>query len=262
MMRYWICALLALVLTGTTEAKMRTESPTYTSGGVTMRGYLAWDDGVKGKRPAVLVVHDWMGEGPFSRQKAEALAKLGYIGFAVDVYGEGVRPANAGEAAKAAGALKADRSLLRARMKAGLDYLLGNPLVDSKRVGVIGFCFGGTSALELARSGADVAGVVSFHGSLDTPAPADAKNIKGKVLVLHGADDPGVPLKQVLDFNDEMKQAGVDYQIVLYGHAVHAFTNPAAGTDNSRGAAYNEKADRRSWEAMKDFFNEVFKAGK
>jgi dienelactone hydrolase len=176
----------------------------------------------------------------------------------VDLYGKGVHPADAGEAGKLAGALKGNRPLLRDRMKAALDSLRASALVDSRRIAAIGYCFGGTAVLELARSGAEVAGVVTFHGGLDTPTPEDARNIKGKILILHGADDPFSPLSTVMDLNKEMKDAGADYQIVLYSHAVHSFTNPAAGNDNSKGAAYNQNADRRSWQAMKAFLAEVF----
>ena len=251
---------IALVLGGTmSEAKIVSKPIEYSSAGLTMQGTIAWDDASPAQRPGVLVAHDWMGEGPFSRSKAEALAKLGYVALAVDLYGKGVRAENADEAGKLAGALKGDRPLLRARMRAAMDTLLANKMVDAKRVAAIGYCFGGSAVLELARSGADVAGIVTFHGGLDTPTPQDAKNIKGKVLVLHGADDPFSPLPQVIALNQEMKDAGVDYQIVLYSHAVHSFTNPAAGSDNSKGAAYNAEADRRSWEAMKGFFSEIFK---
>jgi dienelactone hydrolase len=155
-----------------------------------------------------------------------------------------------------------DRSLLRARANAGLDVLRKNPMVDPKRIVAIGYCFGGTAVLELARSGADLAGVVSFHGGLATPSPDDAKNIKGKVLVLTGADDPAVKPEQVIAFEDEMSRASVDWHLVSYGNAVHGFTNPANGTDNAKGAAYNEKADKRSWRAMKDFFEEIFGNGR
>ncbi len=144
-------------------------------------------------------------------------------------------------------------------MRAGLDVLTHHELTDPKRIAAIGYCFGGTTVLELARSGADIAGVVSFHGGLGSPAPGDAKNIKAKVLALHGADDRAVPPPEVAAFEDEMRQAGVDWELVAYGGAVHAFTDWNAGNDNSKGAAYNEKADRRSWEAMKQFFSEIFR---
>ena len=145
-------------------------------------------------------------------------------------------------------------------MKAALDYLRTQKSVDPKRIAVMGYCFGGMAALELGRSGAEIAGVLSFHGSLDSPTPADGKNIKAKVLVLHGADDPHVAAGDLAAFEDEMRQGHVDWQLVKYGNAVHSFTNRAAGDDNSKGVAYNEKADRRSWQAMKDFFSEIFAA--
>ena len=149
---------------------------------------------------------------------------------------------------------------MRTRAAAGLEVLRKQPLVDVQRLAAIGYCFGGTTVLELARSGADLAGVVSFHGDLTTPNPEDAKNIKGKILVLHGADDPFVPPAQVAAFEDEMRHANVDWELVKYGDAVHSFTNPGAGNDKSRGAPYNAKADQRSWEAMRTFFNEIFQA--
>ena len=147
---------------------------------------------------------------------------------------------------------------MRERADAGLKVLRAEANADPSRIAAIGYCFGGTTVLELARSGADLRGVVSFHGGLDTPNPEDAKNIKGKVLILHGADDPFAPKEQVLALEDEMRKAGVDYQVHLYGGAVHAFTVPEAGNDPSQGAAYNASADKRSWEAMKQFFNEIF----
>ena len=155
--------------------------------------------------------------------------------------------------------VKGDRPLMRERINAALATLNKNPLVDSARVAAIGYCFGGTTVLELARSGADIAGVVSFHGGLDAPDPMDGKNIKGKVLVCHGADDRASSPQDITAFENEMRQGGVDWQLIKYGGAVHAFTQPMAGNDNSKGAAYNEKADLRSWAAMKQFFAEIFK---
>lgn len=253
-----LTAVLSLILATTAVAGVKTEVVTYTHGDTTLEGFLAWDDAVTGKRPGVLVIHQWMGVTDNERMRAEMLAKLGYIALAVDVYGKGVRPTSTQEAGALAGKYKGDRALLRGRLAAGLAELKRNPKVYPSRIAAIGYCFGGTAALDLARSGADVAGVVSFHGALDTPTPADAKRIRGKVLVLHGADDPWVPSEQVLAFEREMRDAGVDWQLVAYGGAVHAFTQKEAGNDNSRGAAYNERADRRSWEAMRAFFAELF----
>lgn len=241
------------------QAGLRTEVIEYKHGDTVLEGYLAYDDAIQGKRPGVIVVHEWMGHNPYVRMRAEQLAKMGYIGFAIDMYGKGVRAKDSKEAASLAGIYRADRALMRMRANAGLEVLKKHPLTDVKRVAAIGYCFGGGTVLELARSGAEVTGVVSFHGDLETPNPSDAKNIKGKVLVLHGGDDPFVKDDQVVKFEEEMRKAGVDWQIVIYGGAVHSFTNPEAGNDPSRGSAYNEKADRRSWEAMKDFFSEIFK---
>ncbi len=239
---------------------LRTESVEYRQDGTALEGYLAYGDSVKGPRPGVLVVHEWWGINDYIVRRIEQLAELGYIALAADIYGKGSRAKTREEAMKLAGAFRSgtDRALLRSRANAGLDLLKKHPLTDPKRVAAIGYCFGGTAVLELARSGADVAGVVSFHGGLGTPDPADAKNIRGKVLVLTGADDPSAKPDQVIAFEEEMRKAGVDWYLVTYANAVHGFTNPANGTDNSRGAAYNEKADRRSWQAMKDFFGEIF----
>jgi dienelactone hydrolase len=255
--------LIGLLLTaGLAQAELRGKPVAYSQAGTAMEGYLVYDDAVQGKRPGVLVVHDWMGLGDVTRNKADALARMGYIALAADIYGKDVRPKTTDEAAKQATFYKqGDRLLLRSRALAALNTLLHQPQTDPARVAAIGFCFGGTTALELARSGAPLAGVVSFHGALDTPRPEDARQIQGKVLVLHGADDPFEPPEQLAAFEKEMRDAGVDWQMVKYGGAVHAFSIPTAGNDNSKGAAYNARADRRSWQAMKDFFAEIFKQG-
>jgi len=252
----WFALLLAGASVATAE--VRTKVVEYKHGDAVLEGYLAWDDAVKGKRPGVLVVHEWTGLGSYAKMRAEKLAGLGYVAFAIDIYGKGIRPKTPQEAGAQAGIYKSDRQLMRARSLAGLNVLLGNEMCDTKRVAAIGYCFGGTTVLEIARSGADIAGVASFHGALDTPNPGDAKNIKCKVLALHGGDDPYVPRKDVEAFEDEMRVGGVDWQLNVYSGAVHAFTNPEAGDDNSKGAAYNAKADRRSWDAMKLFFVEIF----
>ena len=219
---------------------------------------MAYDDAFKGKRPGVLVAHQWMGLGEYEESRARMLAGMGYVAFALDIYGKGVRPKSRDEAGKMSGMYKNNRPLWRNRARAAVITLRKQPKVDVSRLAIIGYCFGGGTALELARSGADVDGFVSFHGSLDTPTPADAKNIKGKVLVLHGADDPYAPLKQVLALMDEMKAANVNYEVDLYGDTVHSFTERDAGNDNSTGAAYNAQADARSWTRMKSFFSEIF----
>jgi dienelactone hydrolase len=231
----------------------------YTDGDTKLEGILVQETSTDAdKRPSVLICHQWMGLTDYEEMRAEMLAKLGYVVFALDIYGKGVRPADRGEAAQLAGKYKGDRDLLRSRAKAGLNALLGQPNVDPAKVAVIGYCFGGTTALELARSGAEVAGVVSFHGGLSTPDPKDAEQIQAKILALHGAVDPHVPIEEVLAFGKEMEEADVDWQFVSYGGAVHAFTQKHAGDDPSTGVAYDEKADQRSWQAMRSFFDEVF----
>ena len=264
-MRTWIVSLLALALVATTaatatpaHAKVRTKLVEYQDGDATLEGYLAWDDAAKGKRPGVLVVHAWMGLDANARARAEMLAKLGYVAFAADIYGKGVRPKDRDEAAKQAGTYKADRALLRRRVNAGLTALLAQPKVDATRTAAIGYCFGGTTVLELARSGAAVSGVVSFHGGLDSPTPADGKQIRAKVLVLHGAADGFVAPADKAAFEQELTTAKVDWQLVEYGGAVHCFTDRGAGADPSKGCAYDAAADARSWAAMRPFFAELF----
>lgn len=252
-------SLLFLSLTWTAQAAVVTKTIEYRDGNTVMEGFVAYDDALAGRRPGILVVHDWMGFGAFSNNKAVELARLGYTAMAVDIYGKDVRPQNTDQAGQLIGIYKSDRPLLRRRILAAFETIKSEPSVDSSKIAVMGFCFGGTTALELARSGAAIKGVVSFHGGLNTPTPADAKNIKARILALHGADDPFVPVDEVAGFEKEMNDAHIDWQLVKYSGAVHAFTNPAAGNDNSKGAAYNEKADRRSWIAMKDFFEEIFR---
>ena len=258
-MKAFIAILLTLSGALTAAAQIHTELIEYKHGDAVMEGYLAYDTGIKGKRPGVLVVHQWKGLTDYEKTRAEMLAKLGYNVFALDIYGKGVRPQSSQEAGAQAGKYKSNRDLLRARAQAGLAVLQKHDLTDPKRVAAIGYCFGGTTVIELARSGADIAGVVSFHGGLDSPHPEDGKNIKCKLLALHGADDPHVPAKDLAAFEDELRQAKVDWQLVKYGGAVHSFTDRNAGDNPGQGAAYNEKADRRSWEAMKQFFADIFR---
>lgn len=240
------------------KSNITTKVVTYKDGDTECEGFLAWDSAQTGKRPVVLIVHDWMGRGEFDEAKARDLAGLGYLAFSIDVYGKDVRPANAGEAGKAAGSWKGNIAGLRTRLQAGMKTALADKNADSSKVSAMGFCFGGTCVLELARSGAAVNGVISFHGGLGTDTPEDAANIKGKVLVLHGAADPYANMEEVVALNKEMEDAKVNYEIVLYGHAVHSFTNKAAGDDPKRGAAYDAQADARSWKRMQSFFTELF----
>lgn len=232
---------------------------TYKIGDQEFEGYLAHPAKMDGPGAAVLIVHDWMGAGDFTRDRANTLAQRGYVALAVDLYGKGVRATNSEEAGKLAGALYKDRGLMRARLQAALAELVKRPDVDPKRVGIMGFCFGGSAALELARSGADIRAVVSFHGGLTTPNPADAKNIKAKLLILHGALDPLVPPADVAAFMTEMNAFKIPYRLVVYPGAVHAFTNPAAGNDPSKPTAYNPDVALAAYREMFWFFELALK---
>jgi dienelactone hydrolase len=235
---------------------MRTETIEYQEGATTCEGYAAYDDKA-GKRPAILVVPEWNGVSDYTKKRAEMLAGLGYTAFVADIYGKGIRPTTMDACAAEAGKYQKDRPLLRKRARAALERMQQLPTADG-RAAAIGYCFGGTTVLELARDGADLAGVVSFHGALNTPNPADAKNIKCSVLVLHGADDPVVPDAEVLAFEKEMRDAKVDWELVGYGNTVHSFTNWNLPENNPGPASYNKKSDQRSWIAMQNFFRECF----
>ena len=253
----WLVAA-AFVFAPAAQAAVKTEPVEYTHGDAVLEGILAYDDVIQGPRPGVLVVHEWKGLGPYAQRRAEQLAQLGYLAFAVDMYGKGVRAKDHEEAARLSGIYRNDRQIMRGRILVALETLRQHPLADSTRIAAIGYCFGGTTVLELARSGADVLGVASFHGGIDTPNPDDAKQIKSRVLVLHGADDRFVTQDQMAAFEREMQQAGVRYRLIQYPGAVHSFTVQEAGNDPSTGMAYNETADRQSWEAMTDFLSELF----
>jgi dienelactone hydrolase len=257
-MKYIIPLFLALTGAVSVHAKIVTQMVDYKQGDTTLEGYLAYDDSISGKRPGVLIMHQWLGLTGYEKHRAEQLAALGFVAFCADVYGKDARPKDVSEAGAFAGKYKSDRALLRERVNAALDVLEKNELVDVSRIAAIGYCFGGTAVLELARSGANLNGIVSFHGGLDSPTPADGKNIRCKVLALAGADDPFQKPEDLTAFESEMRDNKVDWQIVFYGGAVHAFTQPDPGFVNA-GAKYNEKADKRSWQAMNDFFAEIFK---
>lgn len=228
----------------------------YREGDSTFEGRLAWDEAATAPRPAVIVCHAWGGRDDFSDARAHDLTRLGYVGFALDVYGKGVQGGSVEENQKLMQPLLADRALLRRRLAAAVACVRAQAEVDSSRVAAIGYCFGGLCVLDMVRAGADLRGVVSFHGIL---APADDLEPdygESKVLVLHGHDDPMVPPEQVLAFEQEMTAAGIDWQLHAYGHTVHAFTHPEAN-DPALGAAYSERANRRSWIAMEHFLAEI-----
>jgi dienelactone hydrolase len=242
------------------ESGIRTDEIIYGESDAPLEGYFAvpTDLEEEEKRPGILLIHDWTGLQEYARERTRQLASLGYIAFAADVYGKGVRPKDPRECGVQAGIYRSDRTLFRKRLNAALEVLKKHKQVDTNRLAAIGYCFGGTGVIELARSGADVKGVVSFHGGLDSPKPEDGKNIKAKVLVCHGADDPFISQENMEAFIAEMNAAKVDWQMISYSGAVHSFTKKAAGDDPSKGSAYDANADRRSWQHMRMFFDELF----
>lgn len=252
-----VASVLAMFLAPQAQAAIQTEVVEYRDGKTVLEGKLVFDDTWTQPRPAVVIVHQWMGPGAHEIEKAQQVVELGYVAFVADIYGKGVRPANMDEAGKLATQYKSDPKAYRQREKAALDMLAKNKKVDAKKIVMMGFCFGGTGVLEAARGGLAILGAVSFHGGLASPQAQNTKNVKAKVLVLHGALDPYVPAKEVDGFFKEMNEAKADYQFISYSGAVHGFTQKMAGQDPSQGVAYNEVADRRSWQALKVFLNEV-----
>ena len=255
-----LAAAALIMMTSLARAEIVTKDIPYEHNGVKLKGFLAYDDArVKGgKVPGVLVVHEWWGLNDYPKQRARQLAELGYVAFALDMYGDGVIAADSKKAGELAGQFYSDPRLTRDRATLGLKQLMGQGMVDHTKVAAIGYCFGGMTVLELARSGAPVAAVVSFHGGLKTQKPAEKGQVKARVLVCNGADDPMVKNAEREAFMEEMEAAGVDYAFINYAGAVHGFTNPKAGGLGVQGVAYNQKADERSWRLMQDWFREAF----
>lgn len=242
-------SLLLLLATALGQAEVQTRDVEYTDGGEVLSGFLAHDPSIAGKKPVVLIVHDWDGITDYEKSRARQLAQLGYVAFAVDVYGKNNRPKSMQENAQQAGKYRGNLPLFRSRLAAGLKTATTQPGADPEKVAAIGYCFGGTAVLEMARAGMDVDGVVSFHGGLGTTMPS-AGPIKAKIMVVHAAQDPSVPIAQFNAFLAEMKSASADYQTLVYNLDVHSFTPPGPG--------YSADADRRSWAAMRAFFDEIF----
>jgi dienelactone hydrolase len=256
LMAGFLLATTSMASAGTVVVKNRTVE--YRMGNETFEGLFVYPQTSRGKVPGVLMVHNWLGLSDETKKQAERVAKLGVAVFAVDVYGKGVRAKEAKEAMVLAGKYKSDRKLFRERLQRGLEVLREQKGVDGSEVVAVGYCFGGTGVIELARAGADVRAVVSFHGGLDSPNPSDGKNIRAKVVVLQGADDPYVKASDIVAFQNEMRSHGVDWQMTVYGGAVHSFTDFSAGSDAKTGAAYNERADARSFQAFTDLLNDLF----
>lgn len=249
---------LALLFAGfAAQAEIKREIVEYKDGNTTFEGYLVYNDAITTPQPAVMIVHQWMGLSDHEKASADKLAEKGYVAFAIDVFGKGIRPKTVEEASQLATSLKSNTKLFRQREKAALDFLSKNKLVNKKKIVIAGYCMGGTGSLEAARGGLPVVGAVSFHGGLATTSPKDMKKSKAKLLVLHGGIDPYVKQSEVDAFISEANDAKVDYQFIAYSGAVHAFTQKAAGNDIKTGAAYNKAADERSWLAFMTFLNEI-----
>jgi dienelactone hydrolase len=261
-------AALALAAISSTRASIVTRDVDYEVGGVKFRGFLAYDDALAkaGKLPGVVVVHEWWGLSDYERGRAKQLAELGYVGFAVDMYGTGVLAKDPTEAGKLAGALRGKPALVE-RAQAGLDQLLGTGLVDPARVAAMGYCFGGSTVQALAYSGAPLAGIVSFHGGLMNPTPDDIARNKAKILICHGALDPSMKQEQIDAYLKAMNDSKIDYKFSEYAGALHAFSNPEADHKvelfpSMKGfIGYSPSADHRSWEDMKAFYSEIFAKG-
>jgi dienelactone hydrolase len=239
-------------------AAIKTEPVDYKDGDVELQGFIVYDDAQEGKRPGVVVYPEWWGLTDYPKHRAQALARLGYVAFAADMYGKGVTTEDPKKAGELAGPIRGDRQMMRRRALLAIDQIKKSDKVDGDQLAAIGYCFGGTCALELARAGSPLQGVVSFHGGLDTPSPAESGKVKAKILVLTGGADQMVPPDQLVAFGGEMTDAKADWQVNVYSGAKHAFTNPDADKFNIPGIAYDKQADRRSWTAMRAFFAEIF----
>ncbi len=262
MLRTGLMLMLALAAMPVAQAAVKAETVEYKSGTTVLKGYLAHDDAIKGKRPGVLVVHEWWGHNDYTRMRARMLAELGYTALAVDMYGDGKQAAHPQDAGKFSGEVRKNLPEATARFQAARQLLAAHPTVDSTKIAAIGYCFGGSIVLEMARLGQDLKGVVSFHGNLTTQQPAGPGKVRARVLVLTGADDAFIPADQIEAFRQEMDAARANYRIVSYPGARHAFTSPEADNlgkqFNLPALAYHAESDKKSWAEMRAFLKEVF----
>jgi dienelactone hydrolase len=260
-MKRMIVAFSLLFAAAAAHAEIKGEPIEYRSGDTVLKGYIAYDDSIQGKRPGVLVVHEWWGLNDYVRKRARMLAELGYTALALDMYGDGKMATHPDDAKKFSSAVKQNWEAGKARFMAALDLLKSQPTVDPEHVAAIGYCFGGGVVLEMARAGTDLDGVVSFHGSLGASSPAEPGKVKARVLVYNGADDPFTKPEAIDAFKKEMDAAGVSYEFVNLPGAKHSFTNPDAdkfGKEFNLPLAYNAEADKTSWAGMQAFFKEIF----
>ncbi|MFO7715586.1 dienelactone hydrolase family protein [Desulfosarcina sp.] len=254
----FLIILISILSTGTALAKVVSQSIPYTHDGVSLEGFLAHDDAVSGKVPGILVVHEWWGLNEYIRSRAEQLARMGYVAFAVDMYGRGKSTEHPDQAAAWMKTVNASMDQWLKRATAGLDVLTKQPQVDTARLAAIGYCFGGATVQVLAYGGADLKGVVSFHGSLIPPSIEQAKMTRAKILIGHGATDPMNTPEAMTAYVNAMNASSIDWQLIAYGGTRHSFTNPDADKRGMAALAYSPAADRRSWQHMTFFFNELF----
>jgi dienelactone hydrolase len=255
----WLVALLLIAANvAVVRADVKTKDISYEFGGVTFKGHLAWNDAVTGKRPGVLVVHEWWGLNDYARKRAEQLAGLGYVAFACDMYGEGKSTEHPKEAGEFAGAVRKDVQVWRGRAQAALEVLKKQEQVDSSKLAAIGYCFGGSTAMQLAYTGADLKAIATFHAGLVVPTAEEAKAVKAKMLICHGAADKFIPEETAVKFRAALEEGKVDYTMVYFGEAQHSFTVKGIDEKHVDGLAYNAEADQRSWAYMRLLFDEVF----
>ncbi len=256
-------AILTLLIASSVslQAKIIGKAVDYTVGSETFKGYLTFDSSIKGKQPAVIVVHEWWGLNEYPRKRAEMLAKLGYVAFAADMYGNGKVADNPGDAQKAAAESTKDPAALKARFLAAIEVVKKEKHVDPHRIAAIGYCYGGGVVLNMARAGVDLRGVVSFHGSLSTKTRAEKGSVTAKILICNGGADKFVSENDITNFKNEMESAGADFKFISYKGGLHAFTNPAAtelGKKFNMPIAYNKQGDKNSWQDMRRFLQSVF----
>jgi len=256
--RYGFAMTAVLLTLSAGSATVKTREIEYRQGETVLQGFIAWDDAAPGKRPGVLVVHEWWGHNEHARNQARRLAEAGYVGFALDMYGKGKVTTRPQDAQAFVSEVTKDPAVLAARFNAALEQLKRDPHVDTTRIAAIGYCFGGAVVLDMARAGTPLAAVVTFHGALATKTPAQPGKIKARILVLAGGADPFVPPEQIEGFKREMQAAGARFEVIVYPGAKHGFTNPNAGQYGMPQLAYDAQADRESWAAMLKLFKEVF----
>lgn len=257
-----LIAAIFLFLSSGAGAVVQGKEVTYSNNGETLKGYIAYDDAIKGKRPGMLVVHEWWGHNEYARKRARMLAQLGYTALALDMYGDGMQARHPEEAGKFASEVAKNLPLAKARFESAMKFLKEQPTVDPDNIAALGYCFGGSVVLQMARLGEDLKGVASFHGGLSTETPAQQGKVKARIISFTGADDPMIPPEQVAAFKREMEQAGVDYKVVVFPGVKHSFTNPAADENGRKfnlPLAYDAAADKQSWEETREFLAEVFK---